>query len=70
MAEPVCPVDVHIDAQRIGRVEEAEEIGAAGPHTLKCKSTVKLVPIADGFIHPQLQRVLMGVGDHRNLIVV
>ena len=31
MGESVCPVDIHIDAQRIRRIEKAEEIGAVGP---------------------------------------
>src|ERR1700722_17368635 len=70
MVEAMRPVDISVDTQRVGRVDEAEEIGVAGAGALEVKAAINLVSMAERLVQVRTQRILMAAIEHRNLVVV
>ena len=71
VVQAVLPIDVAVDSPSVSVVStKAEEVGVIGADALEREGSVELVLVADGFIEADLHRVLMGVVEDRNLIVV
>ena len=70
LVEAVRPVDVGVDAERVGRVDETEQVHASGPRALQVKAAIELVLAAKRLVEPRLHHVLMGVVESGHLIVV
>src|SRR5271169_5711379 len=70
LAEAVRPVDVGVEAEGVGRVDEAEEIHAACSRALEVEAAVELVLAANRLIEPRLHHVLMAVAERGRLVIV
>ena len=70
LVESVRPIDICIDAQRIGRVHKAEKVLVAGPCALQVEGSVELVLAAERLVQAQLHHVLMAAAEHGRLVVV
>ena len=60
LVEAVGPVDVGVDAQSVGLIDEAEQVSAAGPGALKVEVPIKFVSAAECLVQARQERVLMG----------
>ena len=70
LGEAVHPVERQVEAQRAGRVEEAEEVRVVRTRALQRKRAVDLVSVLHGFVHAGLEAVLVRRSYERNLVVV
>jgi hypothetical protein len=67
MVEAMRPVDVSVDAQRVGCVDKAEEVSVAGPDALEVKASIKFVSVPERLVQVRKQRILMAAVEYREL---
>ena len=70
LVEAMRPVDVGVDAQSVGLIDEAEQIAIAGPRALKVEAPIELVPAAERLVQARKKRILMAAVENGYLVVV
>ena len=52
LVKTVRPVDIRVEAERVGGIDKAEEIDSIGAYALKIEVAVKLIALAERFVEP------------------